>query len=455
MRPHYHVVGVGGTGISAIARSLLPYGTVSGSDDGAWPLADALVPLGVTVFQDFDASHVGGADVVIRSSAYGETNPEVAAALARGIPVWRRHEAWQFLARGRDVVAIAGTHGKTTTTALVWTALRAGGRDPSLLCGAELRDLRANAYSGEGDELVIEADEYDRTFHALSPALAIVTNVEHDHVDVYPTFPEFESAFREFAGRIVPGGTLVACADDPGAAALAAWAREALPAVRVITYGSAPGADARLSEVEEDGAGAGCRLRWEAHDATLRVRLRGRHNLLNATAACVATLARGVAAEQALEGLAGFAGTSRRLETLGRASGVTVVDDYAHHPTEIRASLSALRPGTSGRLIAVFQPHTPSRLAAFFDEFGAALRTADAVVVAETFASVRESGDGGKGARALARLAGGRYAADPADAARIVAAIAHPGDAVAILGAGDIRPAGELLLDLLRQPAPA
>ncbi len=455
MRPHYHLVGIGGAGVSGIARSLLPYGTVSGSDNGNWPLAEALVPLGVRVFREFDAAHVGIADVVIRSSAYGDTNPEVAAALARGIPVWRRHEAWRFLSQGRDVVAIAGTHGKTTTTALVWTALRAGGGDPSLLCGAELRGLGANAYTGGGSEFVIEADEYDRTFQALSPALAIVTNVEHDHVDVYPTFAEFEAAFRDFARRIVTGGRLLVCADDPGAAALARWANEELPRIGVVTYGVADEAQARITEMGGEPSGTRFRLRWQAEDVTVHLPLRGAHNVQNGAAACVAALLRGVRADEAARGLAAFAGTRRRLETLGSVNGVTVVDDYAHHPTEIRASLAALRAATSGRLLAVFQPHTPSRLVAFFDDFGAALRMADAVVVAETFASARESSDGGKGARALARLAGGQYATDPQDAARLLAAMARPGDVVAVLGAGDIRPAGERLLELLRQPAPA
>lgn len=451
MSTHYHLVGIGGAGVSAIARSLLAHGTVSGSDQGGWPLAEALVPLGVTVFRDFDAAHVGAADVVIRSSAYGERNPEVAAALARGIPVWRRHEAWQFLARGREVIAVAGTHGKTTTTALLWTALRVGGRDPSLLCGAELRGLGANAHTGAGSELVIEADEYDRTFLALSPVLAVVTNVEHDHVDVYPTVAEYQEAFRELAGRIVDGGRLVACADDEGARALASWASDALPAVEVVTYGLGEVAQARIADVSEEGPVTCFAVRWDGSQTTVRLPLRGMHNVRNGTAAIVAAVLRGVPADEAAAALATFAGTARRLETLGSANGITVVDDYAHHPTEIRASLAALRTSTRGRLIALFQPHTPSRLAAFFDDFGHALRTADAVVVLETFASVRESSDRGTGARALAGLAGGEYATDAEHAARLLVSMARPGDTVAVLGAGDIRPAGERLLELLRR----
>src|SRR5947208_684355 len=210
----FHIVGIGGMGMSAVARLLLARGDrVSGSDKGSWPLAQALAADGATVATAFAAENVTGADVVVRSSAYGDTNPEIAAARAAAIPVWKREDAWRELARGKRVLAVAGTHGKSTTTALAWTALRAGGLDPSLVCGAVLRDLGSNAYAGAGDILVIEADEYDRAFIALEPEVALVTNVDHDHVDVFPTRSDYADAFGSFAGRIVPGGALVACAD--------------------------------------------------------------------------------------------------------------------------------------------------------------------------------------------------------------------------------------------------
>src|SRR5436190_6609383 len=222
----FHIVGIGGMGMSAVARLFMARGdTVSGSDKGDWPLAAALAADGASVANAFAAKNVAGADVVVRSSAYGDGNAEVAAARAAGLAVWKREDAWSELATGKRVVAVAGTHGKSTTTALVWTALRAGGLDPSLICGAVLRDVGTNAYAGSGDVLVIEADEYDRAFLALDPEVALVLNVEHDHVDVFPTRADVETAFANFAARVVPGGTLAACADDAGAARPALTAR--------------------------------------------------------------------------------------------------------------------------------------------------------------------------------------------------------------------------------------
>ena len=452
---HVHVVGIGGAGMSAVARLLLDRATVSGSDSGRWPLSESLVPLGVRVYETFDRAHVAGADVVLRSSAYGEANVEVRAALDRGIPVWKRGEAWRMLAEGRRVVAVAGTHGKTTTTAMVWSALRAGGRDPSLVCGAALLEIGANAHLGRDPILVIEADEYDRAFHALAPEVAVVLNVDHDHVDVFPTAAEYAEAFRVFAAGIPRGGTLVACADDPGAAALARVARAELPGRSVVTYGRQAGADYRVGpQLRPETTPGPLSLGTPAGEQLgFRLSLRGAHNALNAAAAVAAASALGVPERAALLGLSAFAGTERRLEELGQAGGVTVVDDYAHHPAEIRASIAAMRTA-GGRLVALFQPHTPSRVAAFRDAFASSLRDADVAVVAETFSSVREAPREG-GARSLADAAGARYARDPEDAARVLAEIVRPGDIVLVLGAGDIRSAGLRLLERLRQePVP-
>src|SRR6266566_10126626 len=202
----FHIVGIGGMGMSAVARLLLARGDrVSGSDKGSWPLAQALAADGATIATAFAAENIAGANVVVRSSAYGDSNPEIAAARAAGTPVWKREDAWRELARGKRVLAVAGTHGKSTTTALAWTALRAGGLDPSLICGAVLRDLGSNAYAGKSDVLVIEADEYDRAFLSLEPEVSIVTNVEHDHVDVFPTHEDVKQAFARFVSGIVPG----------------------------------------------------------------------------------------------------------------------------------------------------------------------------------------------------------------------------------------------------------
>lgn len=465
----FHVVGIGGAGMSAVARLLGAHGEVSGSDNGRWPLSEALAPAGVTVHDEFDARHVERADVVVRSSAYREDNVEVAAALARGIPVWRRHDAWRFLARGKRVVAIAGTHGKTTTTAMTWCALRAAGIDASLICGAALTDTGTNAHLGTSDVLVIEADEYDRVFHALEPAVAVVTNVDHDHVDLFPTAADYREAFRVFVAGIVRGGTLVACADDAGSAALASDALTSLAGRTIRTYGSSPRANWRIRPPEVIRLDPGGPRPPAAEDprhpdvwiegpervgGSLHLRVPGAHNALNATAAFAAASAVGADPVRAAHGLSRFSGTSRRLEVLGSAAGITVIDDYAHHPVEIRASIAAVsRPGT--RIVAVFQPHTASRLGAFFAEFAAALRLADAAVVAETFGSARNDADDRGAARELAIAARAEYARDPEEAARALARIARPGDTVLVLGAGDIRAAGERLLELLRAAAPA
>ncbi len=448
----FHIVGIGGMGMSAIAQLLRADGhQVSGSDQGEWPLAAALARAGATIATAFAAENVSGAEVVVHSSAYGAANPELAEAQRRAIPLWRRQDAWRFLALRRRVVAIAGTHGKSTTTALVWTTLRAGGLDPSLLCGAVLRDLGSNAHAGGGDILVVEADEYDRAFLALRPEVAVVTNVEHDHVDVFPTFAEVAAAFREFASGIVQGGTLVASADDAGARTLAADVRRSLAGRAVRTYGAAADADYRVSDLSLDRGRVSYDLRHGGAGLAVVLRLPGQHNAHNSAAALATADTLGVPAMAALPALAAFSGTERRLEVLGTAAGVTVVDDYAHHPTEIAASLAAMRPYTRGRLVVLFQPHTPSRLAAFFEDFVRALAAADVRIVAETFASARERSDEGAGARALATRSGATYVTGPEEAATALAEGVRAGDLVLVLGAGDIRPAGERLLVLLRE----
>ena len=450
----FHIVGIGGMGMSAVARLLMARGdTVSGSDKGDWPLAAALAVDGATVATAFAPKNVAGADVVVRSSAYGDANPEIAAARAAGIPVWKREDAWRELARGKRVLAVAGTHGKSTTTALAWTALRSGGLDPSLICGAVLRDLGTNAYAGRGDILVIEADEYDRAFLSLEPEIAIVTNIEHDHIDVFPTLGDVKQAFARFAAGIVRGGWLVACIDDPGAAELAARGND-LAGRQVATYGMAPGAGYRVVELVQGANGVSFDLAGPfGSPIPVSLRLAGAHNARNAAGVVAAADALGIPAVAAAKSFATFNGTERRLEELGSARGIAVVDDYAHHPTEIRASIEAVRARTSGRVIVLFQPHTPSRLRAFFDDFAAALRTADDRVVAETFASAREKADSRAGAKALAARAGGTYVVDAEAAARVLAERARPGDLVLVLGAGDIRPAGIRLLELLRERA--
>lgn len=460
----FHIVGIGGTGLSAVAQLLLAGGnSVSGSDTTAdWPLARVAARAGAVVLDGFDPRNVANADVLIRSAAYRDDHPEIAAAREAGIPVWRRQDAWRFLAEGKRVLAVAGTHGKTTATALAFAAVRGGGLDPSLICGGELRDLGSNAHAGRDPVLVIEADEYDRAFLELLPEAALVTNVDHDHVDLFPTREEYAGAFREFAAKVRPAGTLVVGLGHPTTHEFVAWARPELATRRVLTYGfdrceidGRAEPDYELGGVSEEGETTATRLSGEGVSGLLlRLRLPGPHNLLNASGAVLAASALGVQLEDAAAAVARFSGTTRRLETLGTVRGVTVIDDYAHHPVEIRASILAtrlrtLRTSREQRLIAVFQPHTASRLRAFFDDFVAALREADAAVVVETFASARESADASGGARELAERSGAHYAKTNEEAAHVARSLAREGDAVLILGAGDVRGAGERLLELL------
>ena len=435
-----HIVGIGGAGMSAIARLLLAAGhAVTGSDNGRWPLAEAVARQGAAVHERFAAEHVPGTEIVLRSSAYKEDNVEVAEALRRGIPVWKRADAWRFLAEGKRVIAVAGTHGKSTTTALVWSALRAGNIDASLICGAVIRGLGANAHAGSSDVLVIEADEYDNTFHALRPLVAVVTTVDHDHVDMFPTRESYQEAFRTFVRGIVPKGTLVACADDAGARDLAAYTGAELKR-EVLTYGMLDDADLQIRADTETVYSLG-------DDLHMSLQIPGRHNALNAAAAVLAAHTFGIRKDEAALGVSEFMGVERRLEPLGDAAGVKVVDDYAHMPAEIAVGLNAF-----ANAVVVFQPHTPSRLAKFFDDFVAVLRRARAVVIVETFSSARERADPASRARALADAVDGRYAKDGEEAAQIVAEMVSPGDVVLVMGAGDVRPVGERVLELLRTP---
>ena len=425
--------------MSAIAKLLMAGGhQVTGSDSGHWPLAEALARQGAAVHERFAAEHVPGTDIVLRSSAYQEDNVEVAEALRRGITVWKREDAWRFLARDRRVIAVAGTHGKSTTTALVWSALRAGNVDASLICGAVLRGIGSNAHAGTSDVLVIEADEYDNTFHALEPLIAVVTTVDHDHVDMFPTRESYRDAFRVFVRGIQPRGTLVTCIDDDGARDLARYAARELGR-EVVTYGFGEQANLPVLRVADKVYSLG--------DTHIGLQIPGRHNALNAAAAVLAAHTFGVTKMDAALGVSEFPGVERRLEPLGSAAGVNVVDDYAHMPAEIAVGLDAFE-----NAVVVFQPHTPSRLARFFDEFVAVLRRARAVVIVETFSSARERPEETSRAMALADAVGGRYARDGEEAARITADLVGPGDVVLVMGAGDVRPVGQRLLEMLRTP---
>lgn len=444
MSRRVHLVGIGGAGLSAIARILVERGEiVSGSDQAVSPYAEALAAQGVHVAYGHRAENVAGADLVIVSSAVPDTNPEVAAARQAGARVVRRSDYLGELTAGYQTVAVAGTHGKTTTTGLIAWLLDRAGRSPTFIVGGILEDFGTNARLGHGQQFVIEADEYDRAFLALRPSLAVVTNVEHDHPDCYPTPEDFRSAFREFAGRVE--GTLIVCAEDAVASSLQPASGD------VVRYGFGQGLPWRAEEIRDNAAGGSDFLAVkEGVDLGLvRTRLAGTHNVLNSLAALAAVDRLGIPFVEARQALTEFHGARRRFEVLGEASGVTVIDDYAHHPTEIRATLAAARHRFRGAEIwAVFQPHTFSRTRALLADFAQAFADADHVLVTEIFAS-REAPDPGiNGARVAERIqhADVRFVETLADAASDLDQRVKAPAVVVTLSAGDANEVGRMLL---------
>jgi len=455
-----HLIGIGGAGMSGIARILLARGVaVSGSDAKDSPTVLALRALGARVEIGHDPAHLPDAPAtVVVSSAIREANPELAAARARGLDVAHRAQALAALTSGRRLVCVTGTAGKTSTTSMLTVALQHAGLDPSFAIGGDLASSGSGAHEGLGDVFVAEADESDASFLAFSPRVAIVTNVEADHLDHYGTPQAYVAAFGEFLDRITPGGSLVACADDPGAADLAALARSR--GITVLRYGHAEDADARLVDFRPDGAGARVVLVHRGVEHLLRLGVPGEHMALNALAALLAGVELGAPVEGLLEGLAGFDGVRRRFEFKGRVGGVAVYDDYAHHPSKVAAQLRAARDvvGGGGRVVVAFQPHLFSRTREFAAEFGRALALADEVVVLDVFGAREDPVPGVTGALvadAVPLPAGHvRFVPSWSEVPGVVAGIAQPGDLVITMGAGDVTVLGpEVLLELERRPA--
>ncbi len=451
-----HLVGIGGAGMSGIARVLLARGVpVSGSDAKDSRAVGELRVLGATVHVGHRAEHVAGVDTVVVSSAIRETNAELAAARAAGLRVLLRAEALAVLMAGRRRVAVAGTHGKTTTTSMLTVAAFHCGVDPSFAIGGDLNEAASNAHHGSGDLFVVEADESDGSFLVYAPDAAVVTNVEADHLDHYGSEEAVFAAFEEFAATVAPGGFLVACADDPGSARLARAARGR--GVDVRTYGTAPDADLRLSELTV----AGTTSSWTPVLAgrslpTVHLAVPGRHLALNSAAALLTGVGLGLPEALLVEGLAGYTGVRRRMELKGTAAGVRVYDDYAHHPTEVTAQLQAAREvAGAGRLVVAFQPHRYSRTLAFAEGFGRALGLADDVVVMEVYAAGEDPVPGATGASVAAAvtLPADRVHFEPSWSAvpGALVARARPGDLVLTLGAGDVTQVGPEVLRLLEE----
>jgi UDP-N-acetylmuramate--alanine ligase len=448
-----HFVGVGGAGMSGIARILIARGMhVSGSDAKDSRELAALRVLGADVHVGHRADQVRGADTVVVSTAIRDDNAEVREAQRLGLTVLRRAEALAAVMADRRSVAVAGTHGKTTTTSLLTVALQHCGVDPSFAIGGNLSDSGVNAHDGTGELFVAEADESDGSFLLLHPFAAVVTNVEADHLDHYRTVDAVHEAFDEFATTIDRGGFLVTCADDEGASRLARSA--AAGGLAVHTYGEGPGADVRVERLRLDGTGSAFDVVAKGRRlGPVRLRIPGRHNALNATAALVAGMELGLPESVLREGLGGFTGTRRRFELKGEAGGVRVFDDYAHHPTEIVAILQAARSVVDGgRLVVAFQPHRYTRTVAFREEFGAALALADEVVVLEVYPAGEDPVPGASGAGVAAAVQlPGHVVFEPswsAVAGRL-AGLAQPGDVVLTLGAGDVTMIGPEVVALL------
>lgn len=403
-----HIIGIGGAGLSAIARILLERGcAVSGSDMQSSDISHRLVADGAQVALGHCAENVRGADLVLATSAVADDHIEVAAAESLGIPVYRRRAFMRSLLRGYDTIAVSGAHGKTTTTSMIIHILETAGVSPSYIVGGAMGNTGKNAALGCGDAFVIEADEYDNMFHGLDPKLAVVTNVEHDHPDFFETADELTAAFRRFVDLLGNDGTLVACADNPGARALADMRRRSDAAGLTLTYAiDAEDADWRATELDFSGSSTQFTVHCDGIAlGTVVLGVPGRHNVLNALAAMVAADDRGVAFAQASAALSSFLATARRFEIRGVRDGVVVVDDYAHHPTEIRVNLQAARLRYPQHQIwAIWQPHTYSRVKQFWSEFADAFGDADRVLVTPIYAAREAPIDGVSSAALVAEM---------------------------------------------------
>ena len=453
---HIHIVGISGFGMSAIARILLENGyTITGSDQKLSDLSRALREEGVRVYEGHAADHIGAAEMVLMSSAIPPNNPEIQAAHRLGIPVQERRDFITRVTGGYETIAVAGTHGKTTTTAMLVHVLGEAGLDPSFIVGGILNNRGTNAGAGTGAHFVIEADEYGNMFLGLNPHIAIVTNVEYDHPDFFQTPGETLDAFRQFVAQLDDSGLLVACADDDVARAFAQERRERMLPVQTYSVGNhnadwwavdlTPNRQSGMDFVVHHGGVIG----------PVRLSLPGEHNVQNAMAVITVARTLGVPFETIAQALASFAGTGRRSEQMGEAGGVRVINDYAHHPTAIRATLRAWRDQThDGDLWAVWQPHTYSRTRALADSFKESFAAADHVLVTDIYAA-REAKTPGLLARDLAELIrqGGhpdaRHSGDLPETAQILANEVQPGDVVVLMTAGDAPQIGRALLDVL------
>jgi len=460
-KQHVHFIGIGGIGMSGIAEILLTLGMrVSGSDLRRGPITDRLAQLGATVCEGHRAGNLGDSTVVVTSSAVSPQNPEVLEARARKIPVIQRAEMLAELMRLKYGIAVAGMHGKTTTTSMVASVLAAGGLDPTVVVGGRVDALGSNARLGTTQYLVAEADESDRSFLKLSPILAIVTNLDREHMDCYRDLADIEQAFLAFMDKVPFYGAVTACLDDPLLAQILPKAKR-----RIFTYGESPQADYRLEILASSSANpannAFSRFQIAAARAVLGpfvLRVPGRHNILNATAAVAIADQLEIPAEKIAQGLSSFNGVDRRFQLRGKANGIAVVDDYGHHPTEIRATLAAARECGYRKIHVLFQPHRYTRTRDLFEDFTHAFTLADTVTLLPIYAASEEPipGIAAESLTSHMQQTEAHFAPDFPAAIAQVTALADPGDLILTLGAGSVSQlAAQILTALESQPVPA
>ncbi len=449
--PHrIHIVGIGGIGLSGIARVLLARGVqVSGSDLSASPLTEELAQLGARISIGQRAENVGDVDLVLITSAAREDNPEIVEARRRGIRIDRRYDFFPQLTAGKKTIAIAGTHGKTTTTALIALTLVNAGLDPTVIVGGIVPELSGNARAGNGEHFVIEADEYERAFLGLRPAVAVITSVEMDHPDIYHDVTDVERAFGEFVALAPREGVIVACGDSERVTRVCRDAN-----ARVVRYGFESANDLRAMDPRTNASGGSAFSVWrgDARLGEFALQIPGRHNVLNALAAIAVAEHLGIERRVTRETLRSFRGVTRRFEIKAQVGGVTIVDDYAHHPSEILATLAAARARYRGREIwAVFQPHTFSRTRALLEEFANAFGDADHVIITDIYAA-RETDDGSVNSRMIVermKHADARFIAQLDEVARVLASRLRAGDVLITLGAGDVNRVGDQVRAIL------
>ncbi len=446
-----HFIGIGGIGMSGIAEILLNLGyRISGSDLKLSAVTERLAGLGAQIFEGHDAANVDDADAVVVSSAIRDDNPEAAEARRRQIRLIPRGEMLAELMRLKYGIAIAGSHGKTTTTSMVAAVLSQAGMDPTVVVGGRVAGLGSSARLGKSDFLVVESDESDRSFLHLAPILAVVTNIDREHLDCYGSLEDVQAAFVEFANKVPFYGAAILCADDPPARAIQPRVRR-----RVLTYGTAPGADLAAEAIRGGHFSSHFRLRYRGDDlGAFHLRSPGRHNVLNAMAAVLVALELEVPVETIRDGLAAFGGVDRRFQVRGQQSGVTVIDDYGHHPSEIRATLAAARGCDFRRIHVLFQPHRYTRTQHLMDEFAACFADCDALHVLDIYAASEkpiEGVDAGALVERLRRASAphARYWPSMEAAVAEMARAAGDGDVVITLGAGSVHQAAEKLLDAL------